>query len=322
MVSGWWRGEGWVLRVTYNLRRGRQSPGCSSRLRDCSRRGCCRLRIRISRRCMSRPPGSNPQARAPCRSPPCIFRPPRSSCWGTRSRSSWLSHPGMPNGASRARRGLTRPGERGSLLVMCSRLGTLGRRVGQTVGGEAVLPVRWPIFCEHRLRCERHELLLLHVVDVMLGQRLGGLRRRSIRGGTWRLGRGASCEQPWVRGAVSQLEPAHGPAPSGEAIVKAAESASCSSVFGLSSDCPTRAQFVVGRSENWQKSGVLDRRRVIYYRIMLINWILPVLVSSLRLSGASCRVQKVRVVALLTFGCTDDDGWIKIIAKHGGPLTP
>jgi hypothetical protein len=40
------------------------------------------------------------------------------------------------------------------------------------------------------------------------------------------------------------------------------------------------------------------------------------------LSSASCRVQKVRVVALLTFGCTDDDGWIKIIAKHGGPPTP
>jgi hypothetical protein len=182
--------------MTYSLRRGRQSPGCSSRLRCCSRRGCCRLRTRLSRRRMSRPPDSSPPARVPCQSPPCIFRPPRSSCWGTRSRSIWLSRPDMPTGVSRGRRGLTLPGGRGSLLVMCSRLETLGQRVGRTAGGETVLPMRWPISFEHHLRPGRHGLLLRDVVCVVLGRRPGDLRRRSIHGGTWRLGRGASCGQP------------------------------------------------------------------------------------------------------------------------------
>lgn len=221
-----------ILGMTYSLHRGRQSLGCSSRLRYCSRRGCCRLRTRLSRRRMSRPPGSSPPARVPCRPPRRIFRPPRSSYWETRSRSSWLSHQGMPTGVFLEKRGLTRPGGRGSLLVMCFRLGALGRRAGRTVGGEAVLPRRWPISYERHLRHERHGLLLLHVVDVMLGRRPGGLRRRSIRGGTWRLGRGASCGRPWAGGVASRFVPAHGLrfVLSGEAIARLAMGASCSSL--------------------------------------------------------------------------------------------
>jgi hypothetical protein len=181
--------------MTYNLRLGRRTPVCSTRRQSRSRKLCSRLRSPISRLRMSRRRDSSPPAPTLCRAPPCMSRFRRSSCWGIRSRSSCLFRSDTPTASSRGRRGRMQRGGRGPIPeTVCSLLlAVLDPRVRRTGDVRAALPIRWPIFGGRLLFRRCCGLLLLGVDEAAPRRKRCARGKRSIRGGTWRLGLVASC---------------------------------------------------------------------------------------------------------------------------------